>query len=272
MRLMPTGSPLLDKSIPRDAQRDSSKRAIKNHFLRQRKGRETGYIDTYRYKEVAKEDIIGEKKKPSSVDQRLRRRKKAKAKGVGKGGRKAVDGDGKSRGGRGASIASKAFLPGETPMSPLCPGDDVLAGHQRVFLRWSGPPHHDCFAPDHREPVAAELTAWPVPPKDRSMRECVYGFGERRRCGDGGCRGNGLVRREGPEHSTDPSWFAGGRAFLTLSTQLALAAITDAGCIQQTIRAIALRSAFLRIERMIGGTEQASKRREAEKQILESHP
>jgi hypothetical protein len=33
------------------------------------------------------------------MDQRLRRRKKAKE--VGKGGRKAMDGDGKSRGGRG---------------------------------------------------------------------------------------------------------------------------------------------------------------------------
>jgi len=34
--------------------------------LRQRKGRETGYIDAYRYKEVAKEDIIGERKKPAA--------------------------------------------------------------------------------------------------------------------------------------------------------------------------------------------------------------
>ena len=45
------------------------------------------------------------------MDQRLRRGKKAKAKGVGKGGRKAMDGDGKSREGRGASIASKPFIP-----------------------------------------------------------------------------------------------------------------------------------------------------------------
>src|SRR5205823_1370978 len=115
-----------------------------------------------------------------------------------------------------------------------------------------------CFAPYHIEPVAADLTAWPVPPKDRSMRECVSRFAERLRRGDGGSRGNGFVRREREDHRTDPSRFAGGRAFLTLSPQLASAAIADAGRIQQTIRAIALRSAFLRIKRMIGRTEQAS--------------
>ncbi len=47
----------------------------------------------------------------------------------------------------------------------------------------------------------------------------------------------------------------GGRAFLTLSAQLASAAIADAGRIQQTIRAMAFGPAFLRIERMIGGTK-----------------
>ena len=146
-----------------------------------------------------------------------------------------MDGDGKSREGRGANIASQPFIPGETPMSPLCPGDDVLTDHQRWFLRWGGPPHHDCFAPYHIEPVAADLTAWPVPPKDRSMRECVSRFAERLRRGDGGSRGNGFVRREREDHRTDPSRFAGGRAFLTLSPQLASAAIADAGRIQQTI-------------------------------------
>ncbi len=43
---------------------------------------------------------------------------------------------------------------------------------------------------------------------------------------------------------------------MTLGSQLALAAITDAGCIQQPIGAIALRPAFLRVERMMGRTEQ----------------
>src|SRR6266702_3172235 len=143
-------------------------------------------------------------------------------------------------------------------MSPLCPGEDVLVGHQGGFLRGSGPHHCYGFAPEQREPVAADLTAGPVPPKDRSMRECVSRCGQRRRRGDGGCRGNGFVRREREDHRTDPSWFAGGRAFLTLSAQLASAAIADAGRIQQTIRAIALRPTFLWLERMIVRTEQAS--------------
>src|SRR5438876_6485602 len=102
-----------------------------------------------------------------------------------------MDGDGKSWRGRGASIAGKAFSPGETPMSPLCPGDEVLVGHQGWFLRGSGPHHCYCFAPEQREPVAADLTPGPVAPKDRSMRECASGFGGRRRRGDGGCRGKG---------------------------------------------------------------------------------
>ena len=40
------------------------------------------------------------------------------------------------------------------------------------------------------------------------------------------------------------------------------ATITDASGIQHTIGAIALRSSFLRIERMIGGTEQIAIRLE----------
>ena len=103
------------------------------------------------------------------MDQCLRRRKKAK--GVGKGGRKAMDGDAKSRRGRGASIASQPFIPAETPMSPLWPGHDRLAGHQRGFLRWRGLQHNDGFAAYHVEPMATDLTTWPILPKDRSMRE-----------------------------------------------------------------------------------------------------
>lgn len=64
--------------------------------------------------------------------------------------------------------------------------------------------------------------------------------------------------RERPEHRTHPSRFGGGRAFLTLSTQGAASTMADASGIQQTIRAIARGSAFLWIERTIGGTEQAS--------------
>ncbi len=169
-----------------------------------------------------------------------------------------MNSDGKSRGGRGTSIASKPFIPGETPMSPLCPGHDRLVGHQRCFLGWRGRHHDDGFAAEHVEPMATDLTTWPILPKDRSMREDWYWFRKRRRRSHGRYRGKGLVRREREDHRTDASWFAAGRAFLTLSAQLASAAIADAGRIQQTIRAMALRSAFLRIERMMGGTKQAS--------------
>jgi hypothetical protein len=82
-----------------------------------------------------------------------------------------MDGDGKSWGGRGARITSKPFMPGETPMSPLCAGNDRLAGHQRWFLRWRDLHHDDCFAAYHVEPMATDLTTWPILPKDRSMRE-----------------------------------------------------------------------------------------------------
>ena len=42
------------------------KRAIKSIFFEQGKGRETAYIDIYRYKETAKEDVIGEREKPAA--------------------------------------------------------------------------------------------------------------------------------------------------------------------------------------------------------------
>ena len=64
-------------------------------------------------------------------------------------------------------------------MSPLCPGDEVLVGHQRWFLRGSGPHHCYGFAPEHLEPVAADLTPRQVPPKDRGVREgSAHHFGE----------------------------------------------------------------------------------------------
>jgi hypothetical protein len=56
----------LEQHVPRDAQRDDGKRAIKSFFFEQGKGRETAYIDIYRYKETAKEDVIGEREKPAA--------------------------------------------------------------------------------------------------------------------------------------------------------------------------------------------------------------
>jgi hypothetical protein len=80
--------------------------------------------------------------------------------------------------------------------------------------------------------MATDLTPWPILPKDRSMRQDWYGLRKRLRRSNRRCRGKSLVRREREDHRTDASWFAGGRAFLTLSAQLASAAIADAGRIQ----------------------------------------
>src|SRR5712691_4774982 len=99
-------------------------------------------------------------------------------------------------------------------MSPLCPGNDRLAGHQRGFLRWRGLHHDDGFAAYHVEPMATDLTTWPILPKDRSMREDLYGFRKRLRRSNGRCRGNSLVRREREDHRTDSSWGARWKDFL----------------------------------------------------------
>ncbi len=66
-------------------------------------------------------------------------------------------------------------------------------------------------------------------------------------------RGRG---RDGPENGTDPSWFGGGKAFLTLGTQGTGAAIAEASRIHETVGPIPLWSAFLRIERVVGGATQ----------------
>src|SRR5436309_586519 len=52
---------------PRDAQRDGSKRAMKLFFLRQRKGRGKHHIDIHQYREVPRENRIGERKKSAAV-------------------------------------------------------------------------------------------------------------------------------------------------------------------------------------------------------------
>ena len=60
-----------------------------------------------------------------------------------------------------------------------------------------------------------------------------------------------------PENGADPAWFRGVTAFLTRRPHSAGPTISDASCIQHTVRAIALRSAFLWIKRMIGRTQKS---------------
>jgi hypothetical protein len=142
-------------------------------------------------------------------------------------------------------------------MRPLCPGEHVLPGHRRLFSRGRGCRRQlHRFGPHDFEPGAPNLTAWPISPKDRGTREELWQLGESIFGLKNGCRGNRVMRREGPENGTDPSGFGGGKAFLTLGTQGTGATIADASRIQQTVRTIALRSAFLRRERVVGGTKE----------------
>ena len=70
-----------------------------------------------------------------------------------------------------------------------------------------------------------------------------------------GCRGEHLVGKDRPENGTDPPGFDGEKIFLTLCSHKAVATITNASSIYHTQRAIALRSSFLWVERMMGGAE-----------------
>ena len=183
----------------------------------------------------------------------------AKAEDVGKGGRQTVDRQLQDWGGRGACIASKALLPRETPMRALCSGDDMLVSQTGVsFGWWRSHRQENRFGSHHLHPSPSELTPGPIPPKDRRTRGRFRHRWSRVGCCLNRRRGTRLRGGDRPENRTDPSGFGGGKAFLTLGSQATAAAIADASGIQQTVRAITLGSAFLWVERMIGGTEQAS--------------
>jgi hypothetical protein len=84
------------------------------------------------------------------------------------------------------------------------------------------------------------------------------GFRERGRRFEDRDLGNRRRSRQRKENGTDPSGSKGRTAFLALSTQWASTTITDAGRIQHPIGAIALRSAFLGKETVIGGTKESA--------------
>src|SRR6266567_9647061 len=141
-------------------------------------------------------------------------------------------------------------------MSTLSAGDHCHIGRIGLIVRWWGSHrHHHLFGAHHFQPGAPDLATWPVSPKHWATK------GGCRWC-ENRCRGKDLVGRDRPEHCADTSWLFRVPAFQAGGAELTGATITDASCIQQTIGAIALRSSFLRIERMIGGTEQISIRLE----------
>ena len=155
------------------------------------------------------------------------------------------------------SIAGQALLPIESPMRALCSCHHVLRGQSSRFFRRRHPHRHlHGFASPHLEPVAPDVTAWPIAPQNRKTGDW-FGrlWGRLRQAREGGRH---ATSRDWPENGAHPSWFAGGKTFLTLRTHLTSAAISDAGCIEHAKRTVAFWPAFLRIECMVGRTEQTA--------------
>src|SRR5437016_3189364 len=63
------------------------------------------------------------------------------------------------------------------------------------------------------------MTAGPIPPQDRATRQETCWLRQSLFRLENGCSRTHLMRRERPENGTDPSWFGGGKAFLTVGTQ-----------------------------------------------------
>lgn len=213
--------------------------------------------------EVYQQEEDRQSKQRERVSSRLRHGQERKPVNVGKGCGQAMDGDGQRLSSGGSSIPGEALIPREPPMRTLCSGDNVahrnlaLIVHERVSSR-----HHHHFGSHYFEPGAPDLTPWPIAPKNRKTRNRF-----RHLRGRIGLRRDGGRRdwdRDRPENGAYPSWFAGRKTFLTLGTQLTLAAIADAGCIQQAERTVSFWTTFLRKKPMVGGTEETSIRLQGE--------
>ncbi|WP_201381682.1 hypothetical protein [Ktedonobacter sp. SOSP1-52] len=173
---------------------------------------------------------------------------------MSEGSRKAMEREDQSLLDFRTSVAEQALLPRDLPMRTLSSGHHVLLGSVDQFRRRLGfQSHHDCFGADHFEPVPPNLAAWPITPQNRVDRKSFDQVRARLRWTEN-WRGCG----ERPENGIDPSRFDAGFAFLTLRSQFARTTIADAGSLQQPVRAIVLRPAFLWVERVIGGAEQTA--------------
>ena len=181
---------------------------------------------------------------------------KSKSVDRGKGSGKSVQGQGQGRRAGKTSIASQALPPVEPPMRALRTGENPWSRLAQWFGQaggLSGDVH--AFGTDHAQPVTSDLRAGPIAPQDRGdgkpsgwMRKRGWWAGQR-------SWSRSLRENHRPEDGTDPPGFAAGRAFLTLRTQLAGTAIAEASGIQDAQGAIALWSAFLRVERVMSGAE-----------------
>jgi len=141
--------------------------------------------------------------------------------------------------------------------SRQCSRHHVLQSQSARFFGGRHPHRHlHGFTSHHLEPVAPNLTPWPIAPQNRKTRDWFGRLWGRLRQGrEGGRRARS---RDWPENGAHSSWFAGGKTFLTLPTPLTSAAIADAGCIEQAERTVTFWPAFLRIEWRVGRTEQTS--------------
>jgi hypothetical protein len=141
-------------------------------------------------------------------------------------------------------------------MSTLCTGFERrgmrLCGNER-FRRPNGDQHG--LRSQELDEGPSDLTAWPIAPAHRLSWNRRGGwclFSRRRR----------LVRLEGqrstswrrvgarPEDGAHPARLLRGTGFLTLFAQWTRAAMANAGGIQHAQRAVALRPAFLQVQRM----------------------
>src|SRR5258708_5418349 len=100
--------------------------------------------------------------------------------GIGKCGWKAVESKRQWRSSGWASVASRALLPIESPMRALCSRHHLAATYCHRFLGL-GSLHRHRFGSDDFEPVAPDLTTWPILPKDRLGRKGILRLGKRQR-------------------------------------------------------------------------------------------
>ena len=170
-----------------------------------------------------------------------------------------MNGESERASGRGASGASQALVPGEAPMSALGSGENGwMGGHRVICRRRCSPGQGNGLGPHQSDPTPSELTTWPILPKHWETRDEFRRLWGRLRQRGNGCGENRLKRGGWPENGADPTWFGGVNAYFPRRPYGAGPAIPDASRIQHPVRAIALWSAFLWIQRMISRTEKRS--------------
>ena len=141
-------------------------------------------------------------------------------------------------------------------MSTLCTGFERRGMRLRGNERFRGPngDQHGLRSQELDE-GPSDLTAWPIAPAHRLSWNRKGGwclFSRRRHLIRLGGQRSTSWRRIGarPEDGAHPARLLRGTGFLTLFAQWTRAAMANAGGIQHAQRAVALRPAFLQVQRM----------------------